>query len=1007
VSDIQISPMKQVPQRAAVLDQAATQSHNYGFGIPAAAPAPDTELAGLVNGLAVLNPALQSYGEQAARTAAEEAHKAGVADANRRDMSGIAEKELLATPLPSSVPPAFDTAYRSGLKSVLGVRAASDTKAAIAQEYDDAKDKPDFDAARFLQDARAKHMAGFADPEMAAKVGAGVNELEVAIRSDVEKKRMEKTAELVDTSFAQLVRDKLDPRGTADSLHAAYVNEILPEARLLGKSQKDSAKALLNRVHEMSNQLGGAPQLYGVFEMKDRAGFAIAAANPELSSQIEAGRTSAKHLLEQGILKDSQGKRLQDFAALDQMRDSNPGAITPALVASRIGQFDLFPTAEAAHSYLQHAQGLAQRQLGLSALQAHWDGNDMSRLPTKEQQDLIEANMGGQMNMLFKAAQAGDPKQVAQLASNIIREASARNVSVPIPAMERFITTLSATGQNKAGPDAGFLARAELYRALSSAPHIRSMYFKDDAEDMMETYTKLTQAGGGADEARAAYAAAYESVSKEAKDRAAQYAKTPEFAKTAKASVDKVLGSSMIPQWLFGSGRPSNPDTVDADVSAAMMSYLRSHPTASHDMVTAYAKGYVASNWVHDESSGVAIKVPPVFANTTTQENLTEFSKRLLKAGRLDEREGNWHVEYRPKGTEGDVDVMLTNGAGSMTPVASTNLAKINQQFFNEKHIDHTASAPGTPPSEGQRLQQLQQQLAAGTVSPAFVEENKQLIAKARILKALPKESFEKLDRLQSDAMLQQLQAVPKLSFGAPDFSTLADIKQRGRARVDAKMTAALARSYVTSAVTGAPDGDSMARGLAASLITMGEGVVTRAYEDPAQGAGRNIGTGYNLNANAANAPTDLKRAGVPEAAVAGVLNGTLQMTGDQVARLTQVSIGKYETIARDTAEKSSAGLWKKMTPQQKAVMIDVAYQVGSVDKFRSAWGALASGNQAEFAKHVETTYVDSRSGERVVDSRRKSLRAAMLGGAAVWDATVNKYGSLPSTALDVAALNK
>lgn len=1004
MSDLRISPLPQVAsKRSPVLDQASTQRHDYGFGTPAATGPVDTEMAGLVKGLASLNPALEGYGQEQAQTQALDARQVAIANGLRMQMEGISEKELLGQPLPSSIHPAFDNAYRSGLKSVLGDRAASSIKDTMAREYALEKDKPEFDLGTFLNDSRSKHMAGFMDPEMSAKVGHGVSQIEVAIRSDVEKKRMVRQAEMVDASFTQVVRDKLDPRGTPDALYETYQNDILPEAMRLNKSPKDAAKFLFTRIEEMSNKLGGSPELFDVFDKKDSAGMALSSRNPELSGAIDGARKAAKHMLESKLIQDGQENRFKDFIALDAMRDANPASITPAMLSPRIGKFELFPTAEAAHSYLRHAQAETQQRLGLESLREHWDGNNMSRLPPKEQQDVMEAYMGPAMNGLFKVAAGGQPEEVASLAHKLIKEASTRNVSVPIPAMERFIDTLSTTIQNKAGPDAGFLAKAQLYKQLSISPAIQAMYFKGDTADLMETFTKQTATGGS--DPKAAYSAAYESVSKESKAAAVLYAKTPEFAKASKAAVDKVIGSSMLPQWLFGSGRPGNPDAVNADASAAMLGYLRTHPAATHEQVNAFAKSYVADNWIHDETSGAAIKVPTAFANPTTQENLSEFSKRILKQGRLTELQGDWRVEYRPKGTEGDIDVVLTNGAGSMTPLARTTLGAINQQFFNEKHIDHSVVAPGGVPSEGMKLTELKRQLDSGQVDPTFIAANQPLIAKARILKALRPPDMAKLDQMQDEQNFKQLRGVPKMSLGTPDNSSLSNIKQRGSAVVDTKATASLAKQFAATSQADRLDSDKHGRALAASLVTVGEGVVTHAYDDPAQGAGRNIGTGYNLKANAENAPADLRRAGVPAGSVQGVLEGTLQMTSDQVSRLTQVSIQKYAEIAKGTAEKSAPGLWARMTAPQKAVMIDLAYQVGSVDKYKNAWKALAAGDEAGFAANAVTTYVN-RAGERVVDKRRNSLRASMLAGSSTWDATVNKYGSYPSTALDVASLN-
>jgi GH24 family phage-related lysozyme (muramidase) len=194
-------------------------------------------------------------------------------------------------------------------------------------------------------------------------------------------------------------------------------------------------------------------------------------------------------------------------------------------------------------------------------------------------------------------------------------------------------------------------------------------------------------------------------------------------------------------------------------------------------------------------------------------------------------------------------------------------------------------------------------------------------------------------------------------------------------------------------------------QGYAASLITMGEGVALQAYEDPAKGAGRNIGMGYNLKANAATVDQDLKQAKVPAERIEGVKNGTVQLTPDQAVRLLKLTLPRYEKQVRNTAEAAAPGLWDtKLTQREKAVMIDVAYQVGSTDQFKKAWAAAARGDMQAFADEVKVSYTD-HSGQRREDTRRNNLRASMLAGLAHWDAVLDRFGSLPSDKLQAAAL--
>lgn len=998
MADIRISALPQAGgQRQPVLDRAVAQRHDYGFQ----ADSGDAELGGLVRGLSALNPELQVATDMAIQEGAREARRAGIAEANRVDMSNIAAEELAGRPLPSSVPPAFDTAYREGLKSVLGDRSGAELKAEMLREYNEKKDTEGFSFGGFLSGFRSRAMAGFNDPLMVAKVGQHINSMEVSLRDNFERERLQKQAEAVDTAYAQVVQDKLDPTKGPEELFITYHNELLPEARRIGKSAKDAARVMFERINQMSDQLGGAPQLYDLFEFKDKDGLSMAARNPEMARMVAAARDKAEATLDRNMIAANEKNVFQSLVGLDNLRKTNPAAITPELVKGMIGKHNVFPTAEAAMSYYRQAQAGLSKDNGVSELQAAHDGRVAGSLPPDAQKDLMEAHFGPAVTAMFQAAVSTDPEasaKVPAMAEDIVRRLTWHGYTEPMPQLQRYVERLGSQLPSKEGPDGAFKAAAVLYKAMAAHPLVRSKYFKDDTAELLEAYTAATDMGG---DPKAAYASAYEAITPAAKSAAAAMAKDPEFIKKMKDSVDAAIGSSWWPQMLGGKGRPTNADGVEMDARIAAGAYKRSHPSATVEDLSAYAKRYVETNYIHDETTKTLVKVPPVAATPAAQEAITAYSKALTEQFRLETGlPGDWKVHYRPEGPDGTMSVSLANSTGGSYLVGRQTIQQIVAAHHYETHIDHNQPADGSP-SEAMRLAEVKRQLREAKVDPAYMQANRKLIDKARALKLLPQADIKAIDQLSLDATLKNLKELPSMSFGKADQSAIASAP-KGRGKVDPKLTAQVAQRFAL-----APPGQlgSATQQLAASLITMGEAVVLQAYPDPAKDAGMNIGAGYNLKANAARAREDLKRSGVPESRIEDVINGRAQLTTDQVMRLTQIAIPRYEELARKEANKTAPGLWDRMTTQQRAVMVDVAYQVGSTEQFRKAWQALAAGDQATFEREAQTTYVN-QDGVRVADKRRNSLRAAMLQGLPHWDATVSRYGSLPGSQVDVAALN-
>ena len=77
------------------------------------------------------------------------------------------------------------------------------------------------------------------------------------------------------------------------------------------------------------------------------------------------------------------------------------------------------------------------------------------------------------------------------------------------------------------------------------------------------------------------------------------------------------------------------------------------------------------------------------------------------------------------------------------------------------------------------------------------------------------------------------------------------------------------------------------------------------------------------------------------------------------------------------------------MTAAQRAVMVDIAYQVGDPAQFKKAWAALAAGKTQEFSDETRVSY-RNKAGVMVEDTRARELRASMLAGVADWNARVS-----------------
>jgi hypothetical protein len=995
MAELRATPAPQRAQRAPVLDRSAAQRQDWGF----TAAAPNPELVGLVKGLSELNPALNAYTHQAIDKKQREDDEAAItaarADAAKVDMLREDINEVAGRPAPSIVPPAYGERYKSVFKKLLADRAGIDVKTSMMKEYSQLKDREDFNPETWLADARTKALQGFADPLMQGQIGTHLNEVEAALKGDIERTRLSRQQETAAATFTKFANDAIRGDMTGEQIRDVFVTQLQKTADDLGMSKKDATKHLFSNLVMLSEKQGGKPELFDAFEGLDETGtFTLMERNPELAGAIRQAKAHAVAQRDKAIEQASQKTNLKTMMDLEGQMKKDPSSITYDLLVQHIGPHAPFPSMEAALSFWHKAQKAGDDMLAAANIAKLGDDGMLNYLKPEDQKTELTRRFGGTVMEIQQAAAAGDHRAVATLVQSIMVGQSRTGSTVPVAELERFIQSAVTTLPNPEGPNAKFLAAAEAYKALSADPKYRDLYFKDDMGQLMRAYTEAV-----ADESdtKVAYSTAYQSISAEAKDRAAQVVKTPEFQKTLAKAVNYVQGSSMNIWRLFGgNGRPQNDSTVRAAAAGAVRDYMQRNPGAKDGDIDDFVQGWASRNFVIDSTTRTAVQVPPALAGPLMQEALSEYSEKLTEKFRLDPRnDGEWTVQYLPEGTEGGVQVVLSNGLGAFEPVARTTLQAIQDQ--------HRASKLLTP-EEGQVLTTIRKQVESGTVDPALLDANRELIAKAkRIDNSAPRGTFAKLEQMQLEAMQKRLKEAPAMSFGKADLSNLANVPTKMNTKVDNKLTAKLALQFAEAGSQMRAYG-SPHQSLAASLITMGEAAMLSRYPDPAKDAGYNIAMGYNFKANAKHVRGDFKRAGVPEDKVDDVVNGKAQLTEQQVSKLTMVAMERYEEMVQKVAAKTP-GLWARMSPAQKAVMIDVAWQTGNPEKFQKAWAALAKGDHAAFAEEVKVYYTDHK-GVRKEDTRRGSLRAAMLEGNSKWNAVVSQYGSFPSNAMESLALN-
>lgn len=966
-------PLTGRPQAAPTLGQARSQVTARVYDRSTAARAPNADLAGLVSGLQSLNPTLQALGNQyfaEQREAAVELAKTTEAKstADPRDALTGAPVEV-----PSTVPPAFDGVYRDAYQNLSTQRAALAISQDILGEYEAQKATPGFNAKAFMAEKRQASLAGLTDAHRVGIMDSHLTQLEGRINADFQGLLQKRHEEERKTTMFTMTEQALDPIMEPETL-AERGHWLLGQGASIQVLPQDAGKAIVRRVRSMA---GDRPELFDAFDVPDASGVTLRAKFPELSEEIDVGRRQAEAAREQAIHRATEVDRFESFVEWNRAVDERPDYVVSdagmEALRSQIGVNGF--TANQAASLVDAAYTqLAKRTVGAEIFQASMSGT-LGRYPEEAQKKELERILGPALDSAWAIA-AGNvdatPQQrteaITALATQILTAREQTGATAPVDALARLLNRAVTSLPNPEGPTPDFLASAELYRALEPNSQYRDMHLNEKSQDLLSTYTVLTQTQGM--DPAAAYERAYFIHSDENKERAKARLSDPKFIKEVEETAQKAAtGSTMFRLWgLVGPGRPVNTEELGVWASVQAKAVAKQNPHLTPDEVLKKVESMTSQAWIVDGTSRRAIQVPQGINAEAAQVAITELTEELTskyKKQKLIDSDGYVHLMKIPGGNDA-YRVVLESGAGQSKVPQDLGQIRLGET------IDRYRQRKTLSKDEAIKLQEVKLGVDAGSlvgIDPALLEKGVQT-------KMISSSTVAKYKELQRKSVMDRMAGNPTFSLEAPTGNNTM------KPKVDRQATTSLAMQFAYgSGLNAATHGD-----LAASLVTVREGVVLSAYGDPAKGAGLNIGAGYNLKANAATVNADLKAVGVPAARVADVVEGRAALTTDQVRALTKLTLDRFEPQVIKVAEATKPGLWKSLTPQQRAVMLDISYQTGDPGSYKKAWAALASGDGAAFKQEVRTFYTNQR-GERVEDTRAMDLRSSLLNGPSAWKA--------------------
>jgi hypothetical protein len=790
-----------------------------------------------------------------------------------------------------------------------------------------------------------------------------------AIRTDwmqLKAKRVRETNEAnLQVQLDGMVRPDVDPEVLARS----FQDELVPMLVKTGQfTRTELSERFIDKLIQVSEANGGMPEIFDAADIPGPGGQSPARANPALALKVSRARIVAAAKADKIIKEDTLVRNNSTWLAFNKaIKNEDWDSISDDVLMQHVDKSDVFNSFKDMQEFMDKRDkaryGSEQTKAGIHSYQSG-DAAFLDPKVAKAAYDQITAPF--EKSVMENLGKPGPEAEAAVLSgfTNILRTAERGKVGHINEALKNRIEAFAlAVPKEGAPPPTDFLQMAKVYESLrESNPTLMAKYFDNDARDLFESYV--------GDESRqmnapAAYTMAYRSISAEEKKRVEQLFKNdPTLEQKVGKQAEFALRSftdRFKAKWM--GNFPTNVDAVHADAALQLRQLLMKNPGLDPGKAGDIIAKRFEESYVRDPESQLFIKVPVGMASQSTADAISDFTKLLKKEWSIDgaspdlmiagDRNGNLRIQT--VSPQRDITVPLS--------------ALVQDHSFRNNLQDTDLTNIGV----------LRQKVKDGSLTKADVDGMSGTIDKLK--------GMDKLTREERDAI------------GAANFvPSRRSPKDMYRARIaPLKITNDYAGTSAVDTFKTKPQLDNknevaqafMARGdTAGALTAMGEGVALTAYGDPAEGAGLNIGLGYNKNGNANTWVSDFKAAGIPPEKNDDIWNGKASITREQAMRLYQVSAKRY---AAD-AEKAYGEGWQALPANQKAVLLDLQWQVkGGIAKFPKAIAAFKRGDMETAAREIQVFY-DGPNGKKA-DVGRTSLRSNMLAGPNSFLALINHVG--------------
>jgi GH24 family phage-related lysozyme (muramidase) len=929
----------------------------------------------LVMALTALNPSLHQFADKQAAQDTKDARIAGIAEGTKAVAANPVEALYTEAALPDYIPSAYKSTFSEGYRETVGYATAARSAQEIKQTYLDQRNQDGFDVETFLKGSTEKEFAGINDPIILASLAKQHSATAADIRGEHYKFLDARLTEKLKVDTLANLEVAINPQKSPEQNAAAYQESVVGPAMKTGKFTRGALAdlAIAKAIADATRDNGNAVEMLDWLDVKDKDNVSVAMFNP---TAVAKARVHILSMKEEVHKEDNERSHLEVYKAHEALLAKDPYSLTDAEIDKHVYKGGPYSAVSAAALYEKRRKAIEEMQnkQRVNGMIERGEGGALTR--TEANKATHEATQPYVEKLASVLASGGEPDDVIAatraLSNSLVTFSRKIGQVVPnegLKAMLENVTMLIPQKGEK--PGAQFLALADLAQQLELTPTIAEAYLGNNTNqrDILRNYNKMRGMGSSPE---AAYEDAYRQASQESRDAAKKRESNPAFWKSVDRATDGALlgfvGSiPYVGQWL---GMAPDQSAVQAAARQYAAEYLGRNGNATDAEAAEAGKKYILANYVHSKVLNQYIKVPPGMAGTDAPivKTLESFADHLKTKG---DKEG---VPYGDKSgltfeyIGGDQMRVRTSNPHRSYPIAISELVAAQKgalELSNEERV---------------RFVDLQTKMKNGTADRTTFMENSDLIGK---LKHITKVTGDKLwtskDATYESGLWQQgnITGVARQARVALETRSLENTDKSSLDRVPNRPASDASRHEVAR--------EFLSQGrTAAALVTAGEDIRLRAYEDPA--TGWNIGMGYNMTKNASNLMEDFRRAGIDTAQVSDIKSGKASITLDQAKALTLVAAERAEKTVKDYFDKHHPGEWAKIPDNHRAVLTDVAYQVGNIHSFPKAIAAVLRGDILTAGKETVVQYKIRNTDNYKVDTGRRNLRVEMLASATSFD---------------------